>query len=262
MITRKPVALISALIFLTLFFSLYTAPAFSKDIFGKVIKVADGDTITVLDTNKRKHKIRFYGIDSPEGGQAFGDKAKKATSELVYGKNVEVNVLDQDRYGRQVGIVFYNNTNINGELIKKGYAWVYTTYCKVRTCDDWYGSQVEASLNKRGLWADPKAIPPWEYRSQKRQQKAQIESNGSTQQGKTFIYTKSATYKTPSASRQSSTYKSPKTSSSGSYHGNVRSHVFHAPGYQHFNCKNCTKPFNSITEAMQAGYRAHKQCVK
>ena len=62
------------------------------------------------------------------GGQAFGDKAKKVTSSLVYGKNVEVNVLDQERYGREVGIVFQNNKKINGELIKKGNARVFTTF--------------------------------------------------------------------------------------------------------------------------------------
>ena len=262
MTLRKPAALISALIFLTLFVTLSPASAFSKDIFGTVIGVADGDTITLLDANKLKHKIRLYGIDSPEGGQAFGDRAKKATSKLVYGKNVEINVLDRDRYGREVGIVFHNNTNVNGELIKKGYAWVYTKYCKVRTCDDWYGSQVEAKLNNRGLWAYPKAIPPWEYRSQKRQKQAQVEGNGNIQQGTTFLYTKPATSYSASNKRRSSSSKSPKTTSYGNYHGNLRSHVFHASGCQHYNCKNCKKQFNNITEAKQAGYRPHQQCVK
>ena len=259
MTTRKPVICISALIFLTLFFTLYHASAYSKDIFGKVIGVADGDTITVLDANKHKHKIRLYGIDSPESGQAFGNKAKKATSDLLYGKNVEINVLDRDRYGREVGIVFQNNININGELIKHGYAWVYTKYCKVRTCEAWYSFEVEASLNKRGVWADPDAIPPWKYRAQGRQQKAQVESN---KQGSTFIYTEPATYKTPSTRRQVSTTKPPRTSSSSSYHGNLRSHVFHASGCQDYNCKNCKKQFDNITEAKQAGYRPHQQCVK
>ena len=46
--------------------------------------------------------------------------------------------------------------------------------------------------------------------------------------------------------------KSRITSSYGSYHGNVRSHVFHASGCQHYNCKNCIKQFNSITEAKQS----------
>ena len=229
MITRKPVTLTSALIFLTLFLTLYTSSAFSKDIFGKVIRVSDGDTITVLDANKRKHKIRLYGIDSPEGGQAFGNKAKKATSNLVYGKNVEVNVLDQDRYGRQVGIVFYNNTNINGELIKKGYAWVYTTYCKVRTCNEWSKFEKKARLAHYGLWADPHPIPPWEWRAEQR----------NTSANKTNV-----------------------SVGTEIYHGNIRSHVFHGSGCQDYNCKNCVKPFNSISEAIQAGYRPHKQCVQ
>ena len=262
MIFRKFVQFISALLSLTVLSTLFVAPAHSRDIRGKVIGVSDGDTITVLDSNKHKYKIRFYGIDCPEGGQAFGNNAKKATSNLVYGKNVEVNVLDRDRYGREVGIVFHNNTNINGELIKKGYAWVYTRYCKVRTCNDWLELEKKAQAAHLGLWADPNAIPPWEYRSQKRQQQAQVEGDGNIKQGNTFLYTKPATYNSPSSSRQSSSSKSSKTASYSSYHGNVRSHVFHGPGCQHFNCKNCIKQFNSITEAKQAGYRPHQQCVK
>jgi micrococcal nuclease len=229
MITQKPVTLISALIFLTLFFTFYTASALSKDISGKVIRVSDGDTITVLDANKSKHKIRLYGIDSPEGGQAFGDKAKKATSSLVYGKNVEINVLDRDRYGREVGIVFHNNTNINGELLKQGYAWVYTEYCKVRTCNEWLEFEKKARAAHFGLWADPNPIPPWEWRTEK---------------------------------RNASANKTNVSVGAGIYHGNIRSHVFHGPGCQDYNCKNCVKPFKSINEAMQAGYRPHKQCVK
>jgi endonuclease YncB( thermonuclease family) len=66
-------------------------------ITGKVVSVADGDTITVLDATKKQHKIRFYGIDTPETAQAFGAKAKQFTSSLCFGKQVSVDIRDTDR---------------------------------------------------------------------------------------------------------------------------------------------------------------------
>jgi len=136
---------------------------FSQDLRGKVVSVADGDTITVLDSSKRQHKISLYGIDCPENRQSFGNQAKKAASKLAYGKTVDVNVLDVDRYGK-VGLVFHNNVNINEEMIKQGYAWVYTKYCKIQICGNWESLEANARSARIGLWSDPK--PPWEYRSE------------------------------------------------------------------------------------------------
>jgi hypothetical protein len=59
-------------------------------ITGKVVGVSDGDTITVLDANKRQHKIRLDGIDAPESSQNFGARAKQSLSDLVFGKTVTV----------------------------------------------------------------------------------------------------------------------------------------------------------------------------
>jgi hypothetical protein len=56
---------------------------------GRVVGVSDGDTITVLDSAKTHHKIRFAGIDAPENGQAFGERSKQSLSTLVFQKRVE-----------------------------------------------------------------------------------------------------------------------------------------------------------------------------
>ncbi len=69
---------------------------------GKVVKVADGDTLTLL-TDGRQIKVRLAEIDTPEKGQPFGNKAKQALAEMVFGKQVKVIVVDVDRYGRTVG---------------------------------------------------------------------------------------------------------------------------------------------------------------
>ena len=55
----------------------------SSDLVGRVIKVSDGDAITVLDASKTQHKIRLQGIDAPEKGQAFGNASGKSLTDLV-----------------------------------------------------------------------------------------------------------------------------------------------------------------------------------
>ena len=134
---------------------------------GKVVGVADGDTITVL-RDKEQVRIRLYGIDCPERHQAFGRRAKQFTSKLVYGKVVEVEVMATDRYGRTVALVAVNKQILNEELLKAGYAWVYYQYCHEMICHAWADYQFAAKLDKRGLWRDPDPIPPWEFRRKKR----------------------------------------------------------------------------------------------
>lgn len=194
---------------------------------GKVVSVADGDTITILTSGKQQVKIRLYGIDCPEGDQAYGSAAKRFTAKLVAGKQVRVAVKDTDRYGRTVGVVTSGYTNVNEELIRNGYAWQYRKYCRASFCSDWLWYEDNARQEARGLWKGDKPISPWEWRK---------------------------------GAKNSSKKKQVKIK--GKYHGNVKSHVFHAPGCRHYNCKNCTRPFSSISAAKKAGYRPHKQCVK
>jgi len=143
-------------------FLLLPCPAWAWS--GKVIGVADGDTITVL-RDKQPQKIRLYGIDCPEKRQPFGKRAKQFTSELVFGKVAEVEPVTTDRYGRTVAFVQVEKILVNEELIKAGFAWVYTKYCTLPVCNDtWDGLELEARSNKQGVWQDSNVIPPWEYR--------------------------------------------------------------------------------------------------
>ncbi|WP_319586767.1 thermonuclease family protein [uncultured Desulfobulbus sp.] len=129
----------------------------------QVVSVSDGDTITVLRQGQQV-KIRLYGIDTPENGQAFGQKAKEVTSTLIAGRHIDIEKKDTDRYGRIVGLVQVDGQNLNELIIQNGYAWVYLQYCKEQFCSQWKQSEAEARHSKRGLWADPDAIPPWEWR--------------------------------------------------------------------------------------------------
>ncbi len=133
---------------------------------GKVLGVADGDTITVLHNGKGE-RIRLYGIDTPEKRQAFGKKAKQFTSDMVYGKTVEVKPKDTDRYGRTVGMVSVNGESLNEALIKAGYAWVYRKYCKADFCEDWLFIESLVRGHKVGIWSEPDPQPPWDFRYKK-----------------------------------------------------------------------------------------------
>ena len=126
--------------------------------------MADGDTITILTAEKDQVKIRLYGIDTPERKQPYSKKAGKFTSSLVAGKDVKVEVYDTDRYGRTVGVVYVDGINVNQEILRAGYAWQYRKYCVASFCPSWSKLEQEAKAVKKGLWADPNPLPPWEWR--------------------------------------------------------------------------------------------------
>lgn len=159
---RYPFILLSLL---CTFLCAATAHAFP----GKVIHIADGDTITVLAEGHRQVKIRLYGIDCPEKRQAFGNRARQHMGRLVGGQTVEVEDLGTDRYGRTLGIVFSpDGANINRQMVDAGMAWVYRQYCKRPECREWMQEEKEAKAAGRGLWAEPNAVPPWTWRKMQR----------------------------------------------------------------------------------------------
>ena len=144
---------------------LFTLSAQAETLEGKVIKIADGDTLTLLTSSREQVKVRLAGIDTPERKQPFGNRAKQALSNLAFQKQALVEVETTDRYGRTVGTVFVGSQNLNAELVKQGMAWVYRKY----TDDErLYVLESEAKQSKRGLWLDENPIPPWEWRRGRR----------------------------------------------------------------------------------------------
>ncbi len=95
---------------------------------GKVVNVADGDTVTELDEQTTQHKIRLQGIDAPERAQAFGNQSKQSLREMVHGKKVAVDYQKKDKYGRVVGKLMLDNTDVCLEQVKRGMAWHYKQY--------------------------------------------------------------------------------------------------------------------------------------
>ena len=149
-----------------LIFSVCTASA-SKILQGKVVSVADGDTITVLDAEKNQHKIRLQGIDAPEKAQAFGAKSKQALYEMVHGKTVQVSFEKSDKYGRILGKVLLDGQDICHQQIKAGLAWHYKKYQNQQPLvdrDAYSASETAAKSEKLGLWSDPQPVAPWDFR--------------------------------------------------------------------------------------------------
>ncbi len=93
-----------------------------------MVAVSDGDTITVLDSETKQHKVRVNGIDAPEKGQAFGERSTQNLSALVFQKRVEARCHKKDRYGREVCTVYVASRDVGLEQIRTGLAWHYKAY--------------------------------------------------------------------------------------------------------------------------------------
>ena len=156
--------------------SLVHSASFARTIEGKVTKVADGDTITVLDSDNEQHRVRIAGIDAPEKKQPFGNASKKRLHELVGGKEVRVEFEKYDRYGGVVGKVLVRppdcpscdkTLDVALAQITSGMAWWYRRYAYEQSPEDqgrYEFAEQEAKAKKVGLWQDKNPIPPWEFR--------------------------------------------------------------------------------------------------
>lgn len=152
---------------------------------GRCVGVTDGDTATILDSDNKQHEIRLFGIDAPETtcharkpsewddactehGQPFGKAAKKSLAEMVFGKEVNVELQAGDSYGREIGTIWVGNINANLEQVHRGYAWMWRQYAKHGILPEDYKemelAEKSAQDHHLGLWSDPHPLEPWEYR--------------------------------------------------------------------------------------------------
>ena len=148
-------------LFSAVFAFVIAAAASGAEIAGKVVGVADGDTITVLDGNKNQHRIRLLHIDCPESNQAFGTKAKQALSDKVFGEQVVIRWSERDRYDRILGDVHVGKRWVNAEMVKDGFAWHYKQYSKDETIAK---AETEARALKLNIWSQANPTPPWDFR--------------------------------------------------------------------------------------------------
>ena len=141
-------------------------PAPDFNLTGRVVRIADGDTVSILDNTNTQHKVRLYGIDTPERDQPYGKAARNALMRLVDERTVGVVVIEKDNYGREVGTLYYEGININVAMVADGHAWWYQHHAphdrKLAVAEQ------QAREQDRGLWANPQPVPPWDWRRGRR----------------------------------------------------------------------------------------------
>jgi endonuclease YncB( thermonuclease family) len=135
------------------------------EIVGKVVRVHDGDTLTLL-VDHRQIRVRLVEIDAPELGQAFGRRSRDSLAGMCAGTTATITEHGRDRYGRALGRVTCAGIDSNAEQVRRGLAWVYVRYAPKNT--SLYAIQSEARLEHRGLWVDAKPVAPWEWRQRER----------------------------------------------------------------------------------------------
>ena len=147
-------------------FCLSLAPGASRaDFEGRVVRVSDGDTLTVL-SERKEIKVRLDSIDAPELKQPYGRRAQESLAQLCASRSARVMERGQDRYGRTVGRIACDGIDANSEQVRRGMAWVFERYAPRNS--PLYGLQGEARGSRRGLWADPHPTAPWDWRLKRR----------------------------------------------------------------------------------------------
>lgn len=134
-----------------------------------VVGVSDGDTLTARCGSAGSYeevKVRISAIDAPEKRQAYGAKAKEALSDLCFQTEARIREVDRDRYGRTVADVECRGQDAGRHMVSTGMAWTYDRYAKGHGY--LYPLQDAARTSRRGLWADPAPVPPWEFRKARR----------------------------------------------------------------------------------------------
>ncbi len=142
----------------------YGVAAAGAEMFGTVTRVVDGDTFVFrsVDEGEELYKVRMWGIDAPESSQTWGEEAKKALESKILNRAVRLQVMDADRYSRQVCRVFGDREeDVNLYMVSSGNAWHYKAYAP---SDELAAAMTEARRNRRGFWTYPNPEPPWEYR--------------------------------------------------------------------------------------------------
>lgn len=252
--------------FLGIVFFLFTsASADAQEFSGSVVGVLDGDTFDVLHNGKAE-RIRLHGIDCPEKGQAYGQKAKQAASALMFGKEVTLQTHGKDKYGRTIGeVLLPDGTNVNQELVKEGWCWWYRKYAPGNT--ELERLEREAREGKKGLWIDPAPVPPWVYRKAKRGQSLDLSDliplDGETEGSASTRGPPSLAERSPLLGAIEQSPVSFPSISPYPVIGNRRSHIYHRP-----DCPNYSQvaprnrvAFNSTAEAEAAGYRIARNCL-
>ncbi len=132
------------------------------DFSGRVVKVQDGDTLTVL-VDRAQVRVRLDSIDAPELAQPYGRRARQSLADLCAAKEALVAEHGKDRYGRIIGRVSCAGIPANAEQVRRGMAWVHLRYLPLGS--PLYEFEANARLRRVGLWRGKEPVPPWEWKT-------------------------------------------------------------------------------------------------
>lgn len=215
---------------------------------GTVTQVIDGDTLEVKLASG-PITVRLHSVDAPERDQPYGRDAFAALYALVANKGIELEVIEQDRYDRQVAVIQVEGVNVNAELVRRGHAWAYRQYLTEPEYCRW---EEEARKQKKGVWALPVAaqVAPWEWRDLDR--------------GERFVPTDYSRQSVADCVRAAGarTAPDPATGSRCTIKGNISESgkVFHLPGSRDYDrtridASRGERWFCTVEEALAQGWR-------
>ena len=146
--------------------ALLACQAGAASLAGRVVGVTDGDSLTLL-VGGDTVRVRLAQIDAPERRQPYGNRSKQALSDLAFGRDARVEVVDIDDYGRTVGAVYVDDVHVNFEMVRQGHAWAYTRYARSTEIID---LESAARSERLGLWQLPESqrTAPWVWRHERR----------------------------------------------------------------------------------------------
>lgn len=137
-------------------------------------RVIDGDTVEVTKDTGTVYKIRLLGIDAPESSQEYGVQSTESLEQCLGGRSdsgsIRVEWIEKDRYGRLIGKIISRNVDCNAYQVEVGSAWHYKAYAKNQSGYDravYNNLEVQSHNAGKGLWNNPNAVAPWDYRKGK-----------------------------------------------------------------------------------------------
>lgn len=148
-------------LFIALALAAGASAGLATEVRGKVVRVEDGDTLTVL-VERREIRVRVDSIDAPELGQPFGKASRKSLAALCAGKLARVTNIARAGAGAATGRVHCGRSDAGTQQVRTGMAWVYVRYADPGS--PLYRLEYEARLKRVGLWSDARALAPWDWR--------------------------------------------------------------------------------------------------
>ncbi len=146
--------------------TLISSAASADTLTGRVVDIADGDTLTLL-VGRQSYKIQIAAIDAPERYQAWGEQSKTPLSRLTLSRTAVANCSRLERWDHQTCQVTVNGIDIGLQQIKEGMAWWVRQDAHAQSAEDqsaYESAELMAKMRRLGLWGATNPVPPWEFR--------------------------------------------------------------------------------------------------